>query len=317
MTSFHLQSLFFAVLVLGLVSIGREGGSDSAFLPRVSEVAQTSFTAEASSFYDPDSMREGREERTLIFAEPEPAKEKRKPPLIGAHSAIAFEIGSPYPIYEKDAERHWPLASLTKLMTAAVAAETFAVNAPITVGERAVATEGVAGGFNAGEIVTAHDLIGAMLIASSNDAASALAEAYGTDAFIQKMRAKAFSLGMHQSSFFDASGLSVLNQSTGRDLEKLIRYLIEEEPAVFALSAAREAIITDLVTGRTRKIVATNEFAGKPGFVGGKTGYTNEANGNLLSVFEAGGRRFLIVVFGTSDRFGETEKLWRWVEIQT
>jgi D-alanyl-D-alanine carboxypeptidase len=46
--------------------------------------------------------------------------------------------------------------------------------------------------------------------------------------------------------------------------------------------------------------------------MGGKTGYTDEASGNLVSIFSYGRRAVMVIVLGTSDRFGETEKLITW-----
>ena len=55
--------------------------------------------------------------------------------------------------------------------------------------------------------------------------------------------------------------------------------------------------------------ITTNEFAGTAAFLGGKTGYTDEAQGNLVSLFSMRGTPVVIVVLGSADRFGETRTL--------
>ncbi len=54
-----------------------------------------------------------------------------------------------------------------------------------------------------------------------------------------------------------------------------------------------------------------NVFAGTDEFLGGKTGSTPEAEGNLISIFEVsrGASPVIIIVLGTDDRFGETENI--------
>jgi D-alanyl-D-alanine carboxypeptidase len=61
-----------------------------------------------------------------------------------------------------------------------------------------------------------------------------------------------------------------------------------------------------------RPLVNINQFAGRPDFVGGKTGTTPEAVGNLVSIFKAGGNSIrIIVVLGSEERFKETENLFQ------
>lgn len=207
----------------------------------------------------------------------------------------------------------WPLASITKLMTSLVAQETLDLNSSVKISEAAVAEEGVAGGFAPGETFTINDLIKAMLIVSSNDAASAIAEFYiliKKEPIVSAMNRKAEELGMEETNFADVTGLSVLNQATAEDLAKLARYLIGNQPEILAITRQPELEIIDLRSKIKRKLRNINEFAGNPDFLGGKTGFTDEANGNLFSIFLNSGRPVLIIVFGTENRFEETRKIY-------
>jgi D-alanyl-D-alanine carboxypeptidase len=61
-------------------------------------------------------------------------------------------------------------------------------------------------------------------------------------------------------------------------------------------------------------VKSINDFAGNADFIGGKTGYTDQADGNLLSIFEYGGRPIFIMVLGINDgvRFNATQQLYDW-----
>ncbi len=210
-------------------------------------------------------------------------------------------------------QRH-PLASLTKLMTGVIAIENIGTEKSVVITDEDVRAEGDMGGFKAGETFTVPDLIAAMMLSSSNDAADALARFYGTTLFVNAMQQKANDIGMTDTSFFDPSGLSPLNQSTAEDIALLVRYIREHHPEIFALSRNKEQAIMEQTSRVSRVVKSINEFSGSPEFLGGKTGYTPEAHGNLVSLFADGGKTLLVIVLGTDDRFRETRALRAWAK---
>jgi len=214
-------------------------------------------------------------------------------------------------LYSFRPDKRWPIASITKLMTSLTADELFDLDEVIIITEEMVVTEGVAGGFRVGEHVRVGDLIESMLMVSSNDAAAALAIHYGEDAFVERMNQLAERIGMPDTSYVDPTGLSVQNLSTADDIRELARYIWENEPYLYKLSRRESGVVVDLKSGSSRKLSNINIFVGRDDFVGGKTGSTPEAEGNLLSLFEVEGRDdpVIIVVLGTKDRFGETENI--------
>lgn len=238
---------------------------------------------------------------------------------IGAREGLASYLNNDSVAFERKTAGRWPIASITKLMTAIVAIESGMLNQTIELTDAIVNTEGDAGGFKTGELMSGEDLIEAMLLTSSNDAAEAFAQTYGRDAFIRLMNAKARELRMFNTHYVDPSGLSPLNQSTPSDLYALAGYLYTVHPDVLEVTRLRKATIVDLNTNRKRVVTTINEFAGQAlsagsgrvSFVGGKTGYIAEAegNGNLLSLFTRNNQPFVIVVLGSPDRFGETKAL--------
>ena len=238
---------------------------------------------------------------------------------LGAREGLASYLNSDEILFERKAEGRWPIASITKLMTAIVATELGMTERKIELSDAMIMTEGDAGGFKTGEVIAGADLLEAMLLASSNDAAEAFAQSYGQEAFIRRMNVKAQELRMLNTHYVDPSGLSPMNQSTPSDLYKLAGYLHAVHPAILDISRQRKATIVDLNTNRKRVVTTINEFAGqvfsvgsgKATFLGGKTGYIVEAegNGNLLTVFTYNNKPFVIVVLGSPDRFGETKIL--------
>lgn len=209
------------------------------------------------------------------------------PPGINLESAVVVNLATRFHFLEINADRRWPMASLTKLLTAVVALENF------------------------GDQPRVKELVERMIIISDNAAAEQLANLAGNrPKFIERIRAKAQEIGMVNTSVFDPIGLSFLNQSTIKDLEKLVDYIAKNQPLVFQLSR-QPAVVVD-----GKKLSNINRFAGQPRFLGGKTGYTDEASGNLISIFQYRGQPILIIVFGTAgyeERFDQTELLLKWL----
>ncbi len=217
-------------------------------------------------------------------------------------------------ILNLNTDERWPIASITKLMTSVIAVETLGLESKVIVSDNAVATEGVAGDFSAGEIYSVRDLVKAMLITSSNDAAVALSETVGEKEFIDRMQKKARELKMLQTTYLEPTGLSFVNQSTANDLARLVTYINENYSELFKISRLREGQITDLKSGKTKTMVNINKFAGDDDFLGGKTGYIDESGRNLMALFNVDGRKVLIITLGSDDSFTEADKLKAIVE---
>jgi len=212
---------------------------------------------------------------------------------------------------EQKIENRWPVASLTKLMTALVVIERTDLDSEIIISDNAVNQDGAIGDFKAGEKYKAEDLLKAALVLSSNDAATALAETLGIDNFVSEMNKKALELGMENTKFVDSTGLSYLNQSTANDLAKLVNYIYFDRPEILKITTEKKISITELNSGKVKPFYSINEFAGELSFLGGKTGFINESRGNLISVFQddSGRGPILIIVLGSDDRFGDTKIL--------
>ncbi len=243
-----------------------------------------------------------------------PCSSLDKPDLTAEEILVKYLDSSTGPeqvIFESNSQKRWPIASLTKIMTSIIAIEKMDSEEGIIMSEKAVDTEGTVGEFEAGEIFRLGDLIKAMLISSSNDAAVAVAENFNENEgnFINEMQKKAAEIGMFSTTYLEPTGLSYINQSTAEDLAKLMAYVYSNYPRILETSRQKEAIITELRTNKPRKLFNIDKFAGEDDFIGGKTGFIDEAGRNLIAVFRINDRVILTIILGSDDSFGETETI--------
>lgn len=238
-------------------------------------------------------------------------------PVMQVKAAFAIDLDTMMDLYRFRVTERWPFASLTKLMASVIALEYIGGQKIVMLSESAIKTEGGSGNFSVGERYRVSDLVQAMMMVSSNDAAAALAEFYGTPQFVQAMEEKARSLAMRQTTFADPTGLSFLNQGSITDLQRLVTYILDKHPALFTMTTDRIDTISSVdATSTIKTLKNINYFAinDYPDFRGGKTGFTDEAGGNLVSIFAHEGHRLLIVVLGATDRFAQTEILYNWIK---
>lgn len=200
----------------------------------------------------------------------------------------------------RDIDKRVYPASLTKLMTVyllleAIDSGRFGMTDRVTVSDFASSMPALKIGFTPGQSIAIEDLLEAVLVKSANDAAVVIAEALaGSEtAFARQMTNKARQLGMHRTTFRNASGLPNEDQvTTARDMATLARSVINDFPRYrryFGLTQAR-------VNGR---IVEGHNHMLKRGEIdGGKTGYINSSGYNLVAWAERDGRMLIGAVFG-------------------
>ncbi|MEK9170358.1 MAG: serine hydrolase [Patescibacteria group bacterium] len=238
-----------------------------------------------------------------------------KDPELNVKAALVKDLDNNMNLYALNSNLRWPLASLTKLMSAVIAIENVGLNKEAKISQSALDSEGVAGKLEKGEKYAVGELAKVMLLVSSNDAAAAIAEYYGKNDFVKQMQSKAYFLGMDQTTFGDSTGIFPANNGTADDLEILIRYILEKHPGIFKITAQEKAEIFENSKAIKKELLNINGYASsRPNFLGGKTGFTDEANGNLVSIFEYKGHKILLIVFGTSNRFEQTDILFNWVK---
>jgi D-alanyl-D-alanine carboxypeptidase len=192
-------------------------------------------------------------------------------PKVTSKEYLVGDITTGKIILEKNATTTYPLASITKLMTALVSREDDNPHEITTISQTAVATYGTEGELSAGEKMVVGDLFYPMLLESSNDAAEALAEHFGRTDFLFNMNKKAETLGMTSTHYDDASGLSAKNVTTAADLFKLVRYINVNQSDIYDITRVRGYDILG------HDWLNHNHFLNLSTFIGGKNGYTDEA----------------------------------------
>ena len=227
-------------------------------------------------------------------------------PDIPVESWLAYNLTEKKEIFSYEPEKIWPTASLAKLATSVITAEEVEFDTLVSINERAVNTEEVAGYFEVGEIFSAKDLVTSLFLVSSNDGAVALAENIGYERFVSEMNKLARILSMKSTFFVDPSGLSSDNITTANDLRLLMEYMYSNRPELIYFSRQPNASIMDRAYAHVKNYESINEFAGRSDFIGGKTGFTYEARENLVSIFSKDNQAILIIVLGSEDRFQDT-----------
>jgi len=210
----------------------------------------------------------------------------------------------------------WPIASLTKLLTATVALTHIPPATHISFIHHTDPSDNAhLSLLPSGEYRVA-DLVETMLIASDNGSAEALVEVLGREAFLREMMRLASSWGMSETHVADPTGLSIENRSTGENLVILVRRVWEEFPEIFEITRG-VGLNIETIKGNEVRIASTHEFAGESDFLGGKTGYTQASKGNLISLFLVHNRPIMVLVLGAEDRFLATSKLRDWIKANT
>ena len=267
-----------------------------------------------------------------VHAPQPPQRRSEAPQLVlpDTHAAAVVDAASGALLYDQNAHTHRAIASLTKLFTAYIVRTSgVALDAPVEIHEDDLLRVGSRVGCKSstvcegqqlvpGEVVTVRDLLTAMLVASANDAAVALARyiAGSQEAFVALMNARAQDVGLTDSHFCTPNGLEVDGEtcySSAADIGR-IGVLAIHDTLIWQLLNTPRATITSRDGAYTHELVATNKLAGTPrvaGMLGAKTGFTPQAGKSLLMAVahpERSDVRIVAVLLGNP---------WRWRDINT
>jgi D-alanyl-D-alanine carboxypeptidase (penicillin-binding protein 5/6) len=203
-----------------------------------------------------------------------------------------------------------PIASIAKVMTALVVIRAGDLNRKIKIPAAVVAYErkydASNAGLHAGDVLTARELLVALLLPSGCDAAYALADAYGPGltGFIARMNTTAASLGMTRTHFANFDGLAWPTEhstySTPEDLVALGRAAMRW--GVFRSVVGTSSYRLAVGSGHRAYLWRTTDhlLGSYPGVDGIKTGFTKGAGYSLLFEARRGGRTLIGVVLDSS-----------------
>lgn len=241
------------------------------------------------------------------------------PPEISAKSAIVLDKDSRVVIFSKNPNLVFSPASTTKLMTALVGLDYFSPEAVLKV-KRAPFLDPDIVDFQEGDKFRFEDLLYAMLLPSSNQAAYIIAYNYpgGIERFVWQMNKKAKELDLLNTRFEDPAGLK--DQGSFSNVSDLARLGIAayDNKELKKIVRTREKFIENADSTAVYFIQNLNELLGEPGIDGIKTGYTEESGQVLIVskniVSQTGEPKTLIsVVMKSEDRFEDSRKLLDYV----
>ncbi|MEI6533374.1 MAG: serine hydrolase [Candidatus Roizmanbacteria bacterium] len=233
-------------------------------------------------------------------------------PIVSAEGIFIADLTTFTPLFEKNINNKFYPASTTKIITALVATDIYKLNHIITI--KHSFNEGQVMGLIAGEKISVENLLYGLLVYSGNDAAMALAEEYGIDAFVIKMNEKAQQIHMKNSTFRNPSGLDDPAQmTTPKDLALAGRELLLTS-SLKHIVGTKEIVISDENYQYFHRLVNVNKLLGEfPGIGGLKTGYTELAGENLVTFYKKNGREYVIVILKSLDRFADTRNVVDWI----
>ena len=248
---------------------------------------------------------------------------------VNANASLIVETNSGKIIYEDNAETQNYPASLTKILTAILVLENCELDDIVTVSKSAVSNippSYVVAPLFVGEQMRVEDLLYALLLKSSNDAAYVLAEHVGgsVEGFSDMMNKKAEELGCKNTHFVNPNGIhNNEHYTTAYDMYLISKYAMENEEFVkivstyqYTLPATNRYSNSDRVMKNTNEFVNPNSKYYDENAKGIKTGTTLEAGNCLITDIEKNNFDVIVVVLGAKTReskFSETSKMMNYM----
>ena len=248
-------------------------------------------------------------------------------------SVYLFDLDTGKTILEKNADQPRYIASLTKMMTALLYLESGLdleqeITIPTSLTQEFTDIQNANGstmGLKVGETVRRIDLLYGLLVASANDAASAIAsDVSGGDltAFVARMNARAAELGCTDTNFTCVHGLyDYGNVSTAKDLAKIAQACYANETYMQAAETVTYTLPATNLHTSEREISTTNLME-DPNYTyyrdyirGMKTGFTTLAGRCYVTFAEQDGHTYGLVVLGSDldNIYRECAEMLDWI----
>lgn len=237
--------------------------------------------------------------------------------IVTAPSAILIEQSTMQVLYELEADRRMPIASVTKTMTMLLIMEAIdsgkiKYSDMVTTSEHAASMGGSQVFLEVGEQMSVDEMLKSIAVSSGNDAAVAMAEHIsGTEeAFVEQMNKRASQLGAKNTHFINCNGLNETEEhySTARDVALISAELLKHSGIEKYLTIWMDTIRNgSFGLSNTNKLIRFYEGAN-----GIKTGSTDMAKYCLSASAKRNDMQLIAVVLGapsTADRFSSASKL--------
>ncbi|MEE3373903.1 MAG: D-alanyl-D-alanine carboxypeptidase family protein [Acutalibacteraceae bacterium] len=271
-------------------------------------------------------------------------------PILPAHAAynaeVEFESDIVYMesldqgtvIFNKNADKKTPMASLTKITTAMVVlekADDLQRVCTVTQDEldELAGTNSSTAGLVDGEQLTVEQLLYLLMVHSANEAAIILAHEFSgtTAAFVEEMNAYAAKLGCKDTHYLNPHGLDAEGHyTTARDLALIIRHALQNDEftkivgtPVYEMEATNKRDATKY--NNTNSLLVPGSYYSYTPCKGIKTGTTAEAGYCLASYASQNGYTYLTIIIqgaegwknrtysGGNTAFNETIRAYKWV----
>jgi len=225
-----------------------------------------------------------------------------KPPTISASNYLLMDANSGQVLAEKNIDERINPASITKMMTSYVVADSIvsgriAMDDDVFITENAYKAEGSRTFIEINTRVKLVDLVRGLIIQSGNDAAIALAEhiAGSEAAFVDLMNQYAKELGLQNTSYANSTGFTHENHfTTARDIAILSKALINDHPEHYAIYKEKEFTYNGIKQNNRNNLLWRDDDID-----GIKTGHTEAAGYCLAASAKKKGMRLISVVLGT------------------
>lgn len=229
------------------------------------------------------------------------------PPNIASQGAALYNANTGEFLYEKDGNKQFFPASITKIMTTLLALEQADLDDTVVFSKSAT-TNLESGATNLGVVegdrISVRDALYGTMLASANEVANGLAEHVGGSipGFANMMNARAREIGAKNTNFVNPSGLNNQNHKTTAKDMALIAAEAFRNPNFRAIASTRYYTFP-ATKGKPatsiamhHKMIQTNDNRYYPGVIGGKTGYTKSAGNTLVTCAERNGVRLVVVI---------------------
>ncbi|MCA9390090.1 D-alanyl-D-alanine carboxypeptidase [candidate division WWE3 bacterium] len=260
------------------------------------------------------------DEPTFVFDKPEAFIQfdhsTQVAPLT-AKSAYIYDPHMNMELYSMNGEAELPIASLTKIATAIVAANHYDMQSVLSVPQNIYDITGSLLHLQPSENITVQEGLTGMLLVSGNDAAYMFAADYpgGYDAFIVAMNALAQNIHLTNTHFSNPIGYDEQsNYSSAKDVAHLAALLMKNE-VLLDIVGLDKAIVIGNQGAIVHNVVNTNPFIEQPDVLGVKTGTSPEAGENLVIAKSINGHVLIFVVIGSKDRISDMNSLVSWAEV--
>ena len=243
---------------------------------------------------------------------------------IASDTYIVVDKNTGQVLIEKNKDKRKAPASITKIMTLALAIPKGNMDDNITVSRNIVKylePNCTTIGLEFDEVVTFRDVVMGTQLISANDAANVVAEYIGgtIESFVDMMNSKVYELGLQNTHFENPNGLDMKNHySSAADMAEITRFALTVPGFAEIFGETEYQMPPTNKKSRDYKFYAQNKMIMPnnkyyyEGIKGGKLGYTWDANHTLVAYVEKNGMELIVVTMdskGGNTKFDDAKKL--------